>query len=252
MPRVNTTTCSLTDEKRQRYRTTLESDLLSVAAIDLEGRKTPGYVFDVSASGLGLFFDRRTDPGYEAGTVLWLCINSPYLRERVVAPAQIRRVTSSQLGRLYGFRLIEWKGLVSRIPADAASLFNRRSCERVKLEQQPPIEIVAEGSVEPTWRDVDERWKGDLMEVSANGLSFKVAETGKLIEPRRSVEVSFSLPKSEYEFSMWTEVVRCASGPDGVRCGARFDPRRTELFQEKQERLIALLASSALSLRLKP
>ena len=63
-------TWTLNSEKRGRYRTSVAMDLLSVTAIDLNGRKTPGHVFDLSAGGLGLFFVVHADPRYNAGEVL--------------------------------------------------------------------------------------------------------------------------------------------------------------------------------------
>ena len=233
---------ALDSEKRERYRTSLPTDLLSVATVDEEGRRTVGYVFDLSASGLGLFFGSSDDPGYEAGTVLWLCINSPYLREPIVAPAQVRRVTASKLGRLYGFRLLEWQGLFERIPTAAAGVFNRRSAERVTVDHALPIKVVTqEPPVASSWEQVFQCLKGALTEVSPTGLSFSVSSGVAHIEPHQCVDVSFTLPGSDYRFAMGMEIIRCAPGPWGIECGARFDPARTELFHEKQARLSTLL-----------
>lgn len=236
-------TCTPISEKRRRYRTPLSRDLLSVATIDpSDGRKTMGDVFDLSASGLGLFFDAKTDPDYAAGTVLWLCITSPFLREPIVAPAQIRRVTGYQLGRLYGFRLLESRGLLSKIPSVAARIFNRRSGHRVKIDADRPIQITMQGPFASSWEQVFQRLKGALMEVSPTGLSFSVgAEAADQIEAHQSVEVLFTLPNSTYEFAIWSQILRCASRPDGVSCGVRFDANRTERFKEKQEKLLMLL-----------
>lgn len=235
-------TCSAISEKRGRYRTSLSTDLLSVATIDPDGRKTSGQVFDLSASGLGLFFDVRTDPDYASGTVLWLCIKSPFLREPIVAPAQIRRVTGCEFGRLYGFQLLEWPGLLSQIPSVAARVFNRRSEHRVKLDSDRPIQITLPRPPASPWERVFQGLKGALMEVSPMGLSFRVgSELADRIEPHLSVEVSFTLPDSTYEFAIWTKILRCAPRPDGLNCGVRFDAKRTEYFEEKQERLLMLL-----------
>lgn len=235
-------TCSAISEKRGRYRTSPSTDLLSVATIDPDGRKTSGQVFNLSASGLGLFFDVRTDPDYAAGTVLFLCIKSPFLREPIVAPAQIRRVTGCEFGRLYGFQLLEWPGILSQIPSVAARIFNRRSEHRVKLDSDRPIQITLPRPPASPWERVFQGLKGALMEVSPMGLSFRVgSELADRIEPHLSVEVSFTLPDSTYEFAIWTKILRCASRPDGLNCGVRFDAKRTEYFEEKQERLLMLL-----------
>ncbi len=229
-------------EKRRRYRTSLSTDLLSVATIDPDGRKTLGHIFDLSASGLGLFFDVQTDPGYAAGTVLWLCIRSPFLREPIVAPAQIRRVTEHEVGRLYGFRLLEWQGLRSQIPSAAARVFNRRSGHRVKIDADRPVQITMQGPFASSWEQVFQRLTGALMEVSPTGLSFSVyPDRADQIEPQQSVEVLFTLPNSTYEFAIWSQILRCACRPDGLSCGVRFDANRTECFKEKQEKLLMLL-----------
>ncbi len=235
-------TDSTISEKRRRSRTSLSTELLSVATIAPDGQKTSGHVFDLSATGLGLFFDFRTDPDYAAGSVLWLRIKSPFLREPIVAPAQIRRVTGCEFGRLYGFQLLEWPGLVSQIPSVAARVFNRRSEHRVKLDSDRPIQITLPRPPASPWERVFQGLKGALMEVSPMGLSFRVgSEIADQIEPHLSAEVSFTLPDSTYEFSIWTEIMRCASRPDGLNCGVRFDAKRTECFKEKQERLLMLL-----------
>ncbi len=67
-------TDSTISEKRRRSRTSLSTELLSVATIAPDGQKTSGHVFDLSATGLGLFYDYRTAPDYAAGSVLWLRI----------------------------------------------------------------------------------------------------------------------------------------------------------------------------------
>ncbi len=229
-------------EKRRRCRRSLPTDLLSVATIDPDGRKTLGHVFDLSASGLGLFFDVQTDPGYAAVTVLWLCIRSPFLREPIVAPAQIRRVTGHKAGRLYGFRLLEWQGLLSQIPSAAARVFNRRSGHRVKIDSGRPVQIMVQGPLVSSWEQVVQRLTGALTEVSSTGLSFSVGSAiADQIEPHQFVEVSFTLPNCTYEFAIWTKILRCAALPDGLSCGALFDAKRTACFEEKQERLLTLL-----------
>ena len=235
-------TGTLIQEKPRRYRTSLSMELLSVATIDSDGRKTWGHVFDLSADGLGLFFDVQVDPAYAAGTVLWLCIKSPFLLRPIVAPAQIRRVAGCEIGRLYSFRLLEWPGLLSQIPSVAARVFNRRSEHRMKIDSGRPVQIAVQGLRASTWKQLFQGLKGALLEVSPNGLSFRVdSGIADRIEPRQSVEVSFTLPNSTYEFALWIQILRCAPRPDGLNCGALFDKERTECFKEKQERLLMLL-----------
>ena len=46
---------------------------------------------------------------------------------------------------------------------------------------------------------------------------------------------------SAYEFAIWAKILRCASRPDGLSCGAQFDANRTDCFEKKQAKLITLL-----------
>lgn len=235
-------TCALIPEKRYHYRTSVSMDLLSITAIDILGRKTPGHVFDLSAGGLGLFFVVQADPGYDLGTVLWLRMRSPFLLNPVVAPAQICRVSECDIGRMYGLRFLDWPELLSRIPPELARVFNRRGEHRTRIDTRRPVEIFVQGLPSMSWEQVFQGMKGVLLDVSPTGLSFRVGtEAAEQIEPHRSVEVSFTLPSSTYEFTFWIQVLHCSRRPDGICCGALFDEERTEDFDEKQERLLMLL-----------
>lgn len=230
----------LIPERRLRYRTA--TDLLSATAIDLEGRKIPGHVFDLSAGGMGLFFERRVDPGWEAGNVLWLCLKSPLLTKPLVTPAQIRRTEECDLGRLLGFRFLDWMGLLSQIPTELANLFNRRREHRLRFDPLRPIPVTVEGLPAASWDQVFGGLKGVLLDISLGGLSFRVdLDIGSQVEPRQVAEVSFALDGSTELFKLWVEIQRCASGPDGIFCGALFDADRTEDFPEKREKLATVL-----------
>ncbi len=229
-------------EKRHRYRTSVAMDLLSVTAIDLDGRKTPGFVFDLSAGGLGLFFVVHADPRYNAGTILWLCMKSPFLARPVVTPAQIRRISECDVGSMYGLRFLDWLGLLAQIPPELARVFNRRSELRTRIDSRRPVEITVQGLLASSWEHVFQGLKGTLLDVSPTGLSFHIgSEAADQIEPHQSVEVSFTLPSSTYRFALWIQILHCARRSGGINCGALFDEERTERFAEKQERLLMLL-----------
>ncbi len=226
-------------EKRVRYRTA--PDLLSVTAIGIDGQKISAHVFDLSAGGMGLFFERRKDPGYEAGEVLWLCMKSPLLTKPLVTPAQLRHFEQFELGRLCGFRFLDWIGLLSHIPPEFASLFNRRREHRHRCDHLSPIQVTVEG-LTASWEQVFGGLKGILLDISPGGLSFRIdLEAGSQVEPRQFAEVSFTLDGSADRFKMWVEILRCASGPDGTFCGALFDADRTAQFSEKREKLATVL-----------
>lgn len=236
-------TCALLPEKRIQYRTATTLDLLTVTAIDLDGRKTLGQVFDVSAGGIGFFVVSHADPGYPLGHVVWLCMRSPLLARPILAPAQARQIAECDVGRMYGLRFLDWQELLSRIPPQLARIFNRRREYRTRFDSEHPVEIVvAEGLDASSWEHVFHGLKAVLLDISATGLSFRVeADVGRQVEPHQSLLVSFALPNSTYRFTLWIQVLHCQPGPDGIACGALFDPELTEQFDEQRERLDLLL-----------
>lgn len=236
-------TCALLPEKRVRYRTATSLDLLTVTAIDLEGRKTIGQVFDVSAGGIGFFVVSQTDPGYPLGQVLWLCMKSPLLRRPIIAPAQARQIAECDVGRMYGLGFLDWPGLLSQIPSQLARIFNRRREYRTRFDPERPVEIrVAEGLTASSWEHVFHGLKAVLLDISPTGLSFRVeVDVGQQVEPHQSLQVSFTLPNSTYRFTLWVQILHCQTGPDGVACGALFDTERTEEFDAQSEKLSLLL-----------
>ena len=89
--------------------------LLSVVAIDLAGRKSPGLSVDPSPGELTVFFGRRTAPRYRLREVVQLCMQSPYLQRPLVAAGWVLRAEVTDWGRMYTVKLVDWQGVLSQI-----------------------------------------------------------------------------------------------------------------------------------------
>lgn len=227
-------------EKRLRYRTGTE--LLSVTLLDMEGRKVPGHVFDVSAGGMGFFVPREEDPDYGNGMAVWLCMASPLLTETVVASALIRRIEECDLGRLYGLEFLEGSRLIAKLPPTLASVFNRRRVQRLRLDAHRPVEVTIAGLAASSWHRVHGDLKGALRDISPRGLSFQVdSDSPARTALQQSVEVAFTPPGSTDVLVMRIRILHSSRLTDGLCYGAAFDPARTQGFVEKLKRLITLV-----------
>lgn len=231
-------------EKRGRYRTS--TDLLSITVVDPQGRMIRGRVFDLSAGGIAIFIHRKQDPTYQAGNVVRLDMRSPLLRETVTTQAKIRRIEECESGRLYGFEFLDWGKLLSQLPVELSSLFNRRRQHRLRFDPDQPVAVTVEGLSAGSWDQVFGGVTGVLRDISPRGLCFRVdPEQGRKLRSDQFVEVLFTLRGSTERFAIWAQVCHCVSRSGGVYCGVRFDPERTERFLEKRNRMIAVLTQES-------
>ncbi len=216
--------------------------VLSVVAIDLLGRKSPALSADLSPGELNLFFGRRTAPTYRPGEIVHLCMKSPSLGKPLVAAGWVRRIESTDWGRMYAFRFVDWRGVVARIPQDHAGRFSRRSDRRVTHDSNRPIELTIGGLPPVSWEQVFAGSRGMLLDLSPRGLSFRVdPDVGDQFLECKSVEVAFTLPETTEELSFWIQILSCVPGVEGFYCGALFDAERTKDFEAKQQRLVLAL-----------
>ena len=230
----------LSSDQRLRYRSSPPSDLFSVTAIDLEGSKVSGHVIDVSAGGIALSFGRQVATSYRVGETVWMHMKSPHLASPLVAPTQVIRRLACDWCQMYGFRFVDWLGLLSQIPPELAGLFNQRRHCRVDVGPDRPIEVsIEEGLVTSSWAEVFGGLKGVLRDVSSRGLSFRVDGGVEMrTTPSESVKVSFTLPGSDESMTFWIEIVRWEADAEGFSCGAVFDTERTEQFTAKRDALV--------------
>ena len=226
---------------RERYRACLESpEQLSVTATDQRGRRLPAQLLDLSAGGIGLSFPTECDPKLDVGDTIYLRLASPQLPKTLVALAQVSRDSLFDWGHCYGFKFVDWIGLLSQIPPDLAPLFNRRGQLRVTFGSKHMIRVAIEGPAKSTetFRPV----QGVLRDVSATGLSFRVhpdAEEGMSACP--FVHVSFLLPGNTKVLSFWVRILHRDADEDGLIYGAMFDQQATTGFDQKQEKLLSSL-----------
>lgn len=227
-------------DERQRYRAAPESpDQLSAAAVDGQGRKIPGQIVDLSAGGIGLCFAQKLDPDLKVGDTIYLHLRSDQLQEPVVALAQVCRGSTFDWGHNYGFKFVDWMGLLSQIPPTLAPLFNQRSEWRVKLDPQHVV-VSVEGPV--TSPKKFGPVKGILRDVSPTGLSFRVKpEAEEMMSSSPLVHVSFALPGSAEVLAFWARVLHCETCDDGIWYGAIFDQEATARFARKQKKLVSIL-----------
>lgn len=215
---------------------------LSVVAIDLAGRKSPGLSADPSPGELSLFFGRRTAPGYRPGEIVYLCMRSPCLSRPLVAASWVRRAEATDWGRMYTFKFVDWPGLLSQIPRELAGLFSQRSDRRVFLDSHRPVELTIDGLPPVSWEQVFAGQMGMLLDLSPRGLSFRVdPDVGHQLLECKSVQVSFTLPETAEELSFWVQILSCVADSESIYCGALFDEARTEDFHEKQKKLVSVL-----------
>ena len=230
---------------RQRYRASPESpEQLSVTAIDSRGRRLPAQIVDLSAGGIGLFFARQIDPDLSIGDTIYLHISSPQLPRKLVALAQVCRGATFDWGHNYGFKFVDWIGLLSQIPPGLAPLFNQRSEWRVKLEPKHVVAVAIEGPAASakTYGLV----KGVLRDISPMGLSFRVKPDAEgVLSSSPLVHVSFVLPGSTEVLSFWARILHRETGGHSLCYGAMFDREATARFEEKQEKLVSILRQPA-------
>ena len=223
---------------RQRYRAFLDSpEQLSVTATDVQGRKLPAQLVDLSAGGIGLFFPTELDPKLDVGDTTYLHLAAPQLPRHLVALAQVSRGSTFDWGHTYGFKFVDWIGLLSQIPPDLAPLFNRRGQWRVTFEPKHVIRVAIEG---PAAAAKDLRpVQGVLRDVSATGLSFRVRpDVEEAMSSFPLVHVSFVLPESSQVLSFWVRILHRDADENSVVYGAMFDQQATARFGEMQEKLL--------------
>lgn len=237
----------LSSDQRLRYRSTPTADLLSVTAMYLDGSKISGHVIDVSAGGIALSFGTQVATRYRVGETVWMYMKSPQLASPVVSPTQVLRRMECDWCQMYGFRFVDWMGLLSQTPPELAGLFNQRRHCRVEVDPDRPVEVsIEEGIATSSWAQVFGGLKGVLRDVSSRGLSFRLDYEADMQTLSESVKVSFTLPGSAESFTFWVQIVRCEADSEGFCCGAVFDSKRTEQFTAKRDELVTTLGQENL------
>lgn len=228
-------------DDRQRYRASPDSpEQLSVAAVDRAGRKVPAQVVDLSAGGIGLCFPTQADPNLQIGETVYLHLASSQLQRPLVALAQVCRGSTFDWGHNYGFKFVDWIGLLSQIPHALAPLFNQRSEWRVNMEAQGAIAVAIE--VPPTASKKFGPVRGVLRDVSPMGLSFRVEpDAEEAISSSPLVHVSFALPGNREVLSFWARILHRETGEHSLCYGAMFDREATARFDQKQDALVSAL-----------
>ena len=156
------------------------------------------------------------------------------LSEPLMVACRVRHAKGAADGRMLGVEIVDWMGLLARLPEDLKGFFSRRQNLRVNPRKPKIVEVSLEG--------VGLAARGRLRDISEMGLSFHVPsnmETALMEVPR--VRVSFRLFRSKV-VSFIGIIIHRSLCEEGVCCGVCFDPERTEGFEQNQAVLAKYLA----------
>jgi hypothetical protein len=230
---VSAETATESDTRRQYRVTPASAGDLSVGILVEDGEpRVPGQVVDISAGGIAVLFGVQSPPVYEIGQTLLLEMTSPHLGDRMVTPALVDHREECSEGRLYGFEFLDRLGLLARLPAELAGLFNQRRICRVEPDPENPVLVTVEGI------GVAFELQVFLRDLSTEGLSFRAPPLVEVaLSKTRMVKVSFSLPDSPVPLRFQATIVHRDLIAGSICYGVCFYQERTPNFEEKQAKL---------------
>jgi hypothetical protein len=143
-----------------------------------------------------------------------------------------------EAGVVYGFEFIDWLGLLSRLPRDLKTLFNRRGELRVPPHPERPIEVtilVPEHAY---------RARVCALEVSASGLSFVIGiEAEEVFRDVGVLDLWLHLPNCAVDVQFGGTILNRDLVHDGIRYGIFFLEEETKDFGRKREMLAAYVTT---------
>lgn len=236
-------------EKRRQYRVRPGSEPLGVETRGSTRNFLPlsGRIVDLSIGGIGAVFEKGRDPDLSVEQTACLRLASPRLEEDLLVPVRVARKDETGGGWTYGFQILDWLGLVARLPEDLAALFNRRGARRARPDPRLPIEVVVtaerpSGSGPPETTELT----AILSDLSHEGVSLEAGlEALPALEGAKVLRLSFRIPEDRRYLTFSGRVRHRSLTDSGIRFGVGFDPTATPGFAEKQ-RILAGYAEELL------
>ena len=210
------------------------NDALPVDLVLPGGMTYPARVVDLCCGGVGLYFPEGMAPQAAPGEIVYLRIYLADLSDPLMVASRVRHAKGATDGRVVGVEIVDWLGLLARLPEDLKGFFTRRQGFRVSPKHPKRVEVYLEG--------LDLTARGHLRDISEMGLSFQVPsnmETALMDVPR--VSVSFC-PFRSQRVSFTGTIIHRSLCEEGVSCGILFDPKRTENFERNQAVVAKYLA----------
>jgi hypothetical protein len=200
-----------------------------------------GRIVDLSIGGIGAFFEAGRDPELRFKETTCLRLASPRLEGDLLVPARVVRREETDGGRTYGFQILDWLGLLARLPSDMAGLFNRRGTKRVRTYPQRVIPVRVRVELPLA------EFTAVLCDFSPEGVSLRAGpEALAALDGVRRVSFSFRIPGDRRHLSFSGSVRHRRLTDEGMSFGVGFDAASTPDFSEKQ----GILAGYAEKLRL--
>lgn len=228
--------------RRSAYRVDLSEDfcVIGVRIATEAGATVPGWVFDLSAKGVGLRVPTASVSQLDVGSVVAL----EFTGERLPEPLRVRAVVREQLPQIplhrFGFEFLDRSEFERSLASTVLrTLFNRRGAVRVPAGRGAPIPVTLSDPASGTRRH------GELIDLSMTGM-------GVLLPHRREhyfrevdrMVIVVTLPPEDLTLLLEGVVSSRTHDRRGIRYGLVFDPERSKDYEQREAVILNYLRSA--------
>ena len=218
---------------RNSYRATLPSPEELSACVVCGQKEHAALITDISAAGIGLWFDEESDPHCNVGKSVVLRLMSPHLSAPLSVLCQVVHLRDREEGQVYGFGFLDWMGLRSALPERLAVAFNQRGDYRIEPDPNEPIGVIVTGV------EVYFEVEAQLRDISVGGMSFRAESLAEFVlRKSRLVNVSFALPTHDTPLSFVARICHRDLAGGHINYGLFFIESETEMFAEQRETVL--------------
>ena len=228
------------DENRRQRSDTMELLLeANVTLFPSGGRPMKGRLIDVSAGEVSVLLmdSRRPPPANDQRVRLQILLRKLDKPLNIVATVLSRRKEDDRT--ICTFRFTHMATVDRSLPPDIYSVFNRRQMFRVRPDPRRPIRATLVAV-----RDDDQRIvaAAQVTDISGSGVGvFVDAREAAPFNLSGHLDLELSLPGEEQPLIFRGRICYRVEMGKRWRYGIEFDPRRTEGYRHKQQRLMTFI-----------